>query len=284
MKLILESFEWLLLLGVLLVFLVFLARRKLEPFLVKHKVVDPGQYTLANLTNIVSVLIACFALAFSFAYYRQGRSSAKKQQDALDASRDALETSVSIARAEQKQREEFARSQQELLAKNLQATRDIAEAASRLLEITKEEREEQKRRQARQPRILVSLGSIPWEQLRRNPTISLKVGREGFERFLFEIRNAGDVTLTRGTVVVTALPESVKLDTLQTRDLALMGHKINVVQLGAFDVLPGTTKSLEIYISRFRGLQEFVLHVRIEGEGIKSIELRLPVKVVQGDG
>jgi len=147
--------------------------------------------------GVLSMFLALLSLRVAVISYRDAAQSAREQQEILRASRNALE---GVVRA--------AQHQQELFQKNL----EIAQAH---LQVIQEQWRRELERQARKPRLEVTVEKEPWDALRRNRPLTLQVNESGTGSVTILIRNQGDATLVRPLYLFSAEPARVSVEPKQ---------------------------------------------------------------------
>jgi len=141
--------------------------------------------------NVALFVITMFTLFVAMAAYYSAEQSGKQQQAALDASRAALEKVVGTASR-----------QQELLDENLK----VAKAQ---LEVVREQREDERKRLSRKPRIEVMLGEVTEAKILEMKEIPVMARDDGSVPMMFAVKNVGDATLLQPFLFLVTEPKTV---------------------------------------------------------------------------
>ncbi len=136
------------------------------------------------------------------------------------------------------------------------------------------------------PAIEISGGDFTWDQLRKNPTINLKVDANNGATLVFVLRNMGNSTLVGRLVLFVATPASVKLWDSRVQHFEFHDRPPNVLQLIGLNIPPYSqiktdfTHSIDVVIPR--EITEFDLTVRVLGENIPApVEIKPRFRVIQ---
>lgn len=219
-----------------------------------------------TITNLVALGLTFLAVYVAIVSYRLTVEAAKDQQVSLDASRRALESVVSVARA-----------QQDLLRQTL----DTSQAQLRILQ---EQWKKEEERLARKPEVEISFGTVPWSVLRRNPTLALPASSEGWSTFTFLVVNRGNAPVVKPMVLIVAKPSIVKLDQVGYHQASRPNHNVylfsgpNVVDLQPAS-LAGRPYSFAVDAWAPAELTGSDLEFSIMGENLKVRTVRIHFEI-----
>ena len=192
---------------------------------------------------------------------KQQEESLKHQEATLDASRQALESVVATARG-----------QQDLLRQDL--------------EIHREQWAKELERLARKPRLEITLGNTPWQVLRRNPTITLIVGKEYWATLTFDVRNKGNAPVVQPVVLIVASPPTVEL--VEPISHGVPRQNRNVFQISGSGVLEFQPETLagepyRITVDAWAppDLREFDVVFQIHGQNLKVVKTGIHFQIIR---
>jgi hypothetical protein len=214
------------------------------------------------LVSLIGLLVSFLALYIAVRSYQEAVRGGREQQKTLDASRDSLESVVKTAQQQQK-----------LLEESLQASKG-------LLGILSEEYRRQLERENRRPNVEISLGAMPWEDLRKGPTINVDLT----QNFEFEITNKGNAPVLRPIVNVFTFPPSVFVDKAGFKVEKRPNHNHFTFQ-GGPDILPKTQVTtpylFPVELAVPPEVKDFDIEFEIFGENLKSRTEKVHCRVFQ---
>jgi hypothetical protein len=232
----------------------------------------PSEFTFSDLVNVAVLCVALFSLLIAGASvwvaiksYKDSVATAKQQQEALNASRKALETVVSNSAK-----------QQAVLEQSLRISEDQ-------LRILGEQWDKELERQARKPRIQIALGSIHWEEFQKSPIIPLQIENrdENSSTLTFTVRNIGNASVYKGFVLISADPKNIVVERHKFR--VQIADKY-LYQTPTADLLPyneaKTYYSFPVDVIIPREVRDFSILFKIFGENLPAQELLTRFRVV----
>ena len=205
--------------------------------------------------EVLVAIIALVSLQIAVASYEDAQKSGTEQLKALESARKALEVATGIAGK-----------QQTLLEKNL----NTAEAH---LALVQKQREEEMKRLAMKPAVVLGLDPMTPKELRARKEISIKVDKNDAVKLDFVVTNTGEVSVRKVLVLVVANPSSV---VLHERGNYRPKDSPNVIQFSGQNLLELFPYAINDAPYRFpvdaivsRDLSQFNVQFRIMGENLK---------------
>jgi hypothetical protein len=221
--------------------------------------------TVSFLVNLIVALVSIVSLYIAIAAYLDTQESGKEQKLVLEASRNALESSVALAQAQQK-----------ILDENLKIS-------SEHFAIVKEHWQAEKERLSRKPEVKIGLGGFSAEELLKGDPIKVTANDSGYTEFDFVVTNFGKATINKPTIVISTRETLIKIDKRRVR---IDRENLNILQFSTSelnDFVPasesGGGHAIMVDIQIPKEVKGFDLSFKIFGENLPSkiIELKILV-------
>lgn len=174
--------------------------------------IDTGSFSLSDLTNIATLVIAIFSLYVAVAAYQQSVKDGKEQQENIDASRRQLQAVVDAATKQQellKQNLETSKSQQQILTTNLETSKA---QLGLLQEQWRREQEHLARKPIAEVTMWVGGKETSIEEIRKLTEVEFRLekGKE-WGRWEFNLRNRGNTEIIKPFVKVSVSPTTISV-------------------------------------------------------------------------